>query len=182
MSSLHFPIRVPSELLEELSAVTGVFWSDSLGMEPFICEAIRAYMNPAPPPQQQAASASESGYQWKEVFLPEGTKLRASFDHEPYFAVVKGAEVRYGEHAISPSCFANLHGCGNRNAWKTIWLRLPDSDKWLLADVCRSAQKVAIGRLFEGKGTAAPPPIASEPVRAFSSKREATKHIRGNPR
>ncbi|WP_229417116.1 hypothetical protein [Massilia sp. Root418] len=49
---------------------------------------------------------------------------------------------------MSPSCFANLHGSGNRNAWKAIWLRFPGSDEWLLADVCRSARKAAIARLL----------------------------------
>jgi len=45
---------------------------------------------------------------------------------------------------MSPSQFANLRGSGNRNAWKAVWLRLPGSDEWLLADVCRSAWSKAI--------------------------------------
>lgn len=149
MSTFAFPIRVPADVLEELGAFTGHFWSDSLALEPFICEAIRNYMKkPAPAVSQQPATASEAGYQWKEVFLPEGTTLRAGFGRQPYFATVVGAEIKYGEHAISPSCFANLQGSGNRNAWKAIWLRLPGSEEWLLADVCRSAKKAAIGRLI----------------------------------
>ncbi|NGZ86475.1 hypothetical protein [Duganella aceris] len=147
-----FPIRVPDNLLVEMGKFTGLHWNDSFGMEPYVCEALRNYMKPAPPPQEQVASPSESGYQWKEVFLPEGTRLRASFDHQQYFAVVAGAEIKYGEHAISPSCFANLFGSGNRNAWKAVWLRLPGSTEWLLADVCRSARKAAIARLMEGDG------------------------------
>jgi len=51
---------------------------------------------------------------------------------------------------MSPSQFANLRGSGNRNAWKAVWLRLPGSDEWLLADVCRSARKMAIARLLGG--------------------------------
>ncbi|MFS2004054.1 hypothetical protein ACEN9F_10555 [Duganella sp. CT11-25] len=145
---LQFPIRVPSDVLEALGEFTGHFWSDSLSLEPFICDAIRAYMKPTPAVQQQPAAPSEAGYQWKELFLPEGTRLRASFGQKHYFAVVKGGEIKYGEHALSPSCFANLQGRGNRNAWKAIWLRLPGSDQWLLADVCRSARKAAIARLL----------------------------------
>ncbi|MQA40540.1 hypothetical protein, partial [Rugamonas aquatica] len=104
-----------------------------------------------PPPPQQPAELSEAGYQWKEVFLPEGTRLRASFGRQQYFATVAGAEIKYGKHAVSPSCFANLQGSGNRNAWKAIWLRLPGSDAWLLADVCRAARKAAIARLLAGE-------------------------------
>jgi hypothetical protein len=57
------------------------------------------------------------------VFLPEGTRLRACFGGHHYFAQVEGGEIKYGEHAMSPSRFANLQGSGNRNAWKarTRW-------------------------------------------------------------
>src|SRR5471032_983323 len=116
--SLQFPIRVPDDVLVELGEFTGNFWSDSLAQEPFVIEAIRNYINPAPPAPQQPAVAYGAGYQWKQVFLPEGTRLRASFDHQPYFATVVGAEIKYGEHAVSPSCFANLYGSGNRKRTK----------------------------------------------------------------
>ncbi|OFA03589.1 hypothetical protein [Duganella sp. HH101] len=149
--SLQFPIRVPDDVLLELGEFTGKFWSDTFGLEPFVCEAIRNYINPPPPPPQQPAALSETGYQWKEVFLPEGTRLRASFDRQQYFATVEGTEIKYGKHAVSPSCFANLQGSGNRNAWKAVWLRLPGSDAWLLADVCRAARKAAITRMLAGE-------------------------------
>ena len=102
MSSLWFPIRVPGELLEALGEHTGVFWSDSLRMEPFICEAIRGYMKPPPAVEQQPQAPSEAGYQWKQVFLPDGTRLRASFSGKSYFAVVEGAEIRHGDRSMSP--------------------------------------------------------------------------------
>ena len=151
-----FPIRVSDDLLVALGEFTGHHWNDSWGMEPFVAEALRNYMKPAPAVEEQATLPSDSGYQWKEVFLPEGTRLRASFDRKQYFAVVTGAEIKYGEHAISPSCFANLYGSGNRNAWKAVWLRLPGSTEWLLADVCRAARKAAITRLMEGRGQRQP--------------------------
>ena len=162
MSTFHFPIRVPAEMLEALGEFTGHFWSDTLSLEPFVCEALTNYMNPPPalqPQSTQSSEPSELGYQWKEVFLPEGTKLRASFGRQPYFATVRGAEIKYGEHAVSPSCFANLHGSGNRNAWKAVWLRLPGSDTWLLADTCRAVQKAAMMRLLAGETRPAPAPV-----------------------
>ncbi|HEY1147103.1 MAG TPA: hypothetical protein VGF27_00930 [Pseudoduganella sp.] len=134
MSTLHYPIRVPSDLLESLGEFTGECWSDSLALEPFICEAIRNYLRPAAAAQAQAqptaaSAASVSGYQWKQVFLPDGTRLRASFGGHNYFAQVEGGEIKYGEQAMSPSRFANLQGSGNRNAWKAIWLCLPGSQE-----------------------------------------------------
>ncbi|NVD72255.1 hypothetical protein HUX88_17110 [Duganella sp. BJB1802] len=175
--NLQFPIRVPDDVLVELGEFTGNFWSDSLAQEPFVIEAIRNYINPPPLAPQQPAAASEAGYQWKQVFLPEGTRLRASFGSKPYFATVVGAEIKYEGHAVSPSCFANLHGSGNRNAWKAVWLRLPGSSEWLLADVCRSARKAAIVRLHEGGAQADRDPAEGERAPAPPSARQpAARH------
>jgi len=176
-----FPIRVPDDMLVALGEFTGLRWNDSLGLEPFVCEAIRNYMQPPPAVQEQAAAPSESGYQWKEVFLPEGTRLRASFDHKQYFAVVAEAEIKYGEYAISPSCFANLYGSGNRNAWKAVWLRLPGSTEWLLADVCRSARKAAIARLMAGDADRGVQPSPAPQAPGKQPEKQAAKHAPPRP-
>jgi hypothetical protein len=168
MAICKLPVYVPSDVLEALGAHTGHFWSDR-ALEPIIADAILASIKPAPPAGQQPATAtdpaSDVGYQWKQLFLPEGTKLRASFGGQPYFAVVEGAQIKHGAHAVSPSCFANLQGSGNRNAWKAVWLRFPGSVEWLLADTCRAARKAAIARMFDAaepevKRPAAPPQAA----------------------
>ena len=157
MSSYDTPVFLPAEVLEALGEHTGRFWRDPL-LEPVICDAIRAWIKPAPAaPAQQPQAAFEAGYQWKQVFLPQGTKLRASFGGQPWFAVVEGAQITYDGVSISPSRFANLQGSGNRNAWKAIWLRLPGSEEWLLADVCRSVRQNAIARMFEGDAPTAKP-------------------------
>jgi hypothetical protein len=164
MSIVKLPIYVPSDVLEALGAHTGHFWSDR-ALEPIIADAILASIKPPPAAQQQQAAYSEAGYQWKQVFLPEGTRLRACFDHQPYFATVEGSEIKYEKHSVSPSCFANLHGSGNRNAWKAVWLRFPGSEEWLLADVCRSARKAAIARLLGENGQEARPSSRAAPRR-----------------
>ena len=164
--SIHtLPVHLPFETLQALGEFTGKWWSDTYNLEPFVCQAIDSFVKQAPAAKQapQAPQApSEAGYQWKQVFLPEGTRLRASFGKQPYYAMVEGAEIKYGERAVSPSCFANLQGSGNRNAWKAIWLRLPGSDEWLLADVCRSARKAAIARLLGGTVQAGHPSQENE--------------------
>jgi hypothetical protein len=152
------PVYIPVETLEALAKFTGNWWSDTFAMEPFILEAIDNYIKAPPAQQQQPAAPSEAGYQWKQVFLPEGTRLRACFAGQPYYATVEGAQIKYGEHAVSPSCFANLHGSGNRNAWKAVWLHLPGSEEWLLADVYRSARSAAIVRLLGNAVQADCPP------------------------
>jgi len=163
MSIYSGSVRIPVEVLQALSEHTGIFWS-SWEMEPVICKAIHAWMNPAPPPQQQAQEAArasgEAGYQWKQLFLPEGTRLRASFGGQHDFAVVTGSEIQHNEQPISPSRFANLRGSGNRNAWKAVWLRFPGGEQWLLADTCRATQKALISRLFQ-PAAQVPAPLAS---------------------
>jgi len=152
MNTYNCIIHLPPDVLEELGAHSGFFWPD-FQLEPIICDAIRAYISPAPAAPAGQAATVDDGYQWKQLFLPDGTRLRASFGRTHYFAVVQGAEIRYGEQAVSPSGFANLKGSGNRNAWKAVWLRFPGSELWVLADVCRAQHKAAIARLF-GANTA----------------------------
>lgn len=180
MQTLFHPIRVPADLLVSLGEFTGNFWSDGLALEPFICEAIRNYIQPAPAVQTQATAPTQAGYQWKQVFLPEGTRLRARFGGRSYFARVEGEEIKHGEQAMSPSRFANLQGSGNRNAWKAIWLCLPGSDEWLLADVCRSARKAAIARLLGDDVPAEQPPQARKrpKTKRHTAKRRAAKHLK----
>lgn len=173
--TIHRPMYLPSDLLQALGEHTGHFWSDP-AMEDIVCDAVRAWMKPAPATPQQAAAGGEAGYQWKEVYLPEGTRLRASFGRQPWFAVVEDAEIKYGEHAISSSCFANLYGSGNRNAWKAVWLRLPGSEEWLLADVCRSARKAAIARLLGAEiQKEAPPPHEKKAVACCQDHRKGKR-------
>ena len=159
MGIATFPFRLPNELMEEFGVFSGVHWC-GWEIESHICDAIRAYMKPQPAaqPQQAAVADGDTGYQWKQIFLPEGTRLRASFGRTPYFAVVQGNAIRCGEQSLSPSAFANLQGSGNRNAWKAVWLRFPGDQQWVLADTCRAQQKAAIAGHF---GVAAPRPATA---------------------
>ena len=152
MPYLNRTIYMPMELLQAFSQHTGLFWN-SIEIEGAICDAIAAAMQPqAAQPHDlpvECANGCDNGYQWKQVFLPEGTVLRASFDHQPYYAVVQGSEIRYGQYSLSPSAFANLQGSGNRNAWKAVWLRFPGYLDWVRADACRGVRQALTARLFE---------------------------------
>ncbi|MBY0240928.1 MAG: hypothetical protein K2X55_16570 [Burkholderiaceae bacterium] len=150
MSYIHRNIHMPTDLLMAFSKHTGLFWS-GIEIEGAICDALAAAMQP---PQAQAQSQTPgvdaaNGYQWKQIFLPEGTVLRASFGRQPYYAVVEGSEIKYGKFSLSPSAFANLQGSGNRNAWKAVWLRFPGFKDWVRADECRTMRLAVTARLFE---------------------------------
>lgn len=82
---------------------------------------------------------SESrGYSWKykdtHVFLPHGTELRMRYKDHYNYAHVEGDEILYKEQPVSPGALTKLITGSNRNAWKDIWLKLPDSKSWKLAD------------------------------------------------
>jgi hypothetical protein len=78
------------------------------------------------------------GFQWKNVFLPDGTNLRTSYHHTTEFAKVIGDSIRSDDgSSLTPSLFANRHAKG-RNAWRFIWLRFPGEEYWVRALDCRA--------------------------------------------
>jgi hypothetical protein len=77
------------------------------------------------------------GFQWKNVFLPDGTKLRTSYCESIEFAKVIGDHIVGDDGTrLTPSLFANRHARG-RNAWRFVWLRFPGDDYWSRAADCR---------------------------------------------
>ncbi|GGY41305.1 hypothetical protein [Pseudoduganella albidiflava] len=80
------------------------------------------------------------GFQWKTLFLPEGTILRTTYGQTAGFAKVGGDHIVSDDGAtLTPSQFANRHARG-RNAWRFIWLRFPGDDGWVRADNCRARE------------------------------------------
>lgn len=97
------------------------------------------------------------GYQWKTLFLPEGTELRATVEGETAYARVEGDDIRYRGRRVSPhQMLLDLGGKG-RNAWREVWVLLPGERKWLPASRLR--------RLAEGE----PPPRPVSPAEAMSA-------------
>ncbi|MFC0168982.1 hypothetical protein ACFFKC_12935 [Pseudoduganella danionis] len=78
------------------------------------------------------------GFQWKSVFLPDGTRLRTSYQHNVEFATVVSEQIVADDgQVLTPSQFANRQASA-RNAWRFVWLRLPAEDYWVRADQFRS--------------------------------------------
>lgn len=90
----------------------------------------------APLPSAPAPVASR-GYQWKDVFLPNGTELRTIYCGRSAYATVEDEQIISDSGPTTPSRLANRRGCGTRNAWQTVWLRLPGSTRWQRAADCR---------------------------------------------
>lgn len=77
------------------------------------------------------------GFQWKNVFLPDGTRLRATYQGVSEFAKVLDDRILSDDgESLTPSQFANRHANG-RNAWRFIWIRFPGDAHWIRAIDCR---------------------------------------------
>lgn len=98
--------------------------------------AIREWMTRNNP--ESFAMPATSGYQWKHLFLPNGTLLRTVFNGKNFHCLIEEDHIRYCGKKMSPSGFANAVGGVRRNAWKVIWILFPNTSMWKLAAALRT--------------------------------------------
>lgn len=91
---------------------------------------------------QAIALPSFSGYQWKNVFLPNGTVLRTVFNGTNFHCYVRDDSITYEGKQVSPSGFANAAGGMRRNAWKVVWVLFPNTSTWTLAGELRGKRRL----------------------------------------
>ncbi len=78
------------------------------------------------------------GYQWQNLFLPNGTQIRMTYGGEDSYAEVRHGRLFYGEESMSPSQFAGkVARYTNRNAWRDLYIKFPGEGSWKLADQLR---------------------------------------------
>ncbi|WP_256079128.1 hypothetical protein [Massilia sp. YIM B04103] len=77
------------------------------------------------------------GYQWKSLFLPEGSRLRMYCQHEYGYARVVGDQLIYQGRALTPNQFVTACSGGTRNAWRDLSVNFPGEKTWKLACVRR---------------------------------------------
>jgi hypothetical protein len=111
--------------------------ADKRNLGEIVEEALQAWLQKNACEDPAAAQAAARGYQWKSLFLPEGTCLRFEYRRQTYHAQVCGDAIVYRGRAYSPRQLL-LHITGSvRNAWREFWLRCPGDDRWHLADTRR---------------------------------------------
>lgn len=81
--------------------------------------------------------SSLHGYQWKSLFLPEGSRLRSWSYGEHNYAEVVGDQIIHNGRAVSPNQFARSFARSNRNAWSDLSVRRPGDKKWTVASRLR---------------------------------------------
>ncbi|HEY0062742.1 MAG TPA: hypothetical protein VGC21_11515 [Telluria sp.] len=88
-------------------------------------------------PERDSSHAKLRGYQWKWLFLPEGTRARIYCHAEHGEAVVVGDHLTLRGKKISPNQFACSAARGMRNAWRDLSLLLPGEKFWKPASLRR---------------------------------------------
>lgn len=131
----HIPLHLPNDVFLALTEHTGEGWYGPK-TEAALSELISNWIRntAAAPSLPQDAS---KGYQWKQLFLPNGTELRATFGGRSSYAKVQNEAILCDGEATTPSRLANARGCGTRNAWHNVWLKFPGEATWKLARRCR---------------------------------------------
>lgn len=133
LTSVPLPISIFMALCEHKSK-TGT----SQLVEEMAAEAVRDWLAAQEQRVRRAhAPAAMAGYQWKDVFLPHGTVLRAVMEGRSVHATVEGDTIVFNGQAVSPSRFVNTDGRTVRNAWTVVWLLFPQQSTWRRADDCR---------------------------------------------
>ena len=103
-----------------------------------VSKAIDYWMDNASWKPELLAASSARGYQWKTLFLPEGTEIRMQYKGAYSYAKVDGDDIIFMGKPISPATMANTVAGSARNAWRDIWIKRPTDREWRLADDCRS--------------------------------------------
>ncbi|WP_342118378.1 hypothetical protein [Pseudoduganella sp. OTU4001] len=124
----------PSTMLRLLHFVSTHSGAASAGET--AAQAIEDWLNRA---QQEGnkPTVRRRGYQWKTIFLPEGTQLRAWNRSNYAYAEVVGDEILHKGAPVSPHQFICACKGISRSAWAEIAILFPDADAWKVASACR---------------------------------------------
>jgi hypothetical protein len=131
------------------------------------CPQLRQTSAPSP----STATGSARGYQWKELFLPDGTDVRMRCGGDVHHARVSGDAIVYQGHRVSPRQLTLAIAGDGRNAWRDLSLRLPGEKRFQPASLLRHRARAGI----EPAEKAAPESPAATIAAAAASMSEALR-------
>lgn len=108
--------------------------------------------------------ANLRGYQWKSLFLPEGTVLRSWSYGDHNYARVEGDKIMHEGRSVSPNEFARLFARTARNAWFDLSVRRPGDKRFTMANVLRRELAKQEGATADKPNPAMPAAPPAAPV------------------
>jgi hypothetical protein len=146
-------LSIPSSTVRDLLN----FAADSGSLDAvaeFADQAIREWLACAKAPQSPQ-SGPKHGFQWKTLFLPEGTQLRVwSRENGSRYAEVVGDQIMHAGLPVTPNEFVRLQEGIPRNAWTEVSILMPGETAWKAAHIRRDELQRA------ARALRSPPPIA----------------------
>lgn len=130
--SVQLPTHTLLELIQRLERCTG-----SKDVSAAIASAVELWLTEQKQFPKKADPDGLHGYQWKCLFLPEGTVLRSWSYGEHNYARVEGDHIIHKGREVSPNQFARAFARSNRNAWDDLFIRRPGDKQFKLACVLR---------------------------------------------
>jgi hypothetical protein len=84
---------------------------------------------------EQPGEASEDGYTWGALYLPNGTELRAKYYGTIQLAIVLNGHLSFsGKSYSTPLQLAKAMRCrATHNAWRVLEIKLPGATEFLPA-------------------------------------------------
>ncbi|MCH8322636.1 MAG: hypothetical protein IIB64_06125 [Proteobacteria bacterium] len=81
----------------------------------------------------------EKGFQWKALFLPNGTLIKMPYKDQDFIAEVRHQFIHFaGKTYNSPSLLASrIASSTSRNAWRDFYIKRPKDDKFAPASFLR---------------------------------------------
>jgi len=130
--SVQLPTHTLLELIQRLERSSG-----SKDVSAAIASAVELWLTDQKQFPKKADPDGLHGYQWKCLFLPEGTVLRSWSYGEHNYARVEGDHIIHNGREVSPNQFARAFARSNRNAWDDLFIRRPGDKQFKLASILR---------------------------------------------
>ncbi|MYM88114.1 hypothetical protein GTP91_13110 [Rugamonas sp. FT82W] len=144
--SVQLPTDTLLKLIEKLRRRGG-----SQDLSEAMAQAIECWLSDPARFEPGADLSGIHGYQWKSLFLPEGTVLKSWSYGENNYARVEGDQIIHNGHAVSPNQFAQSFARSTRNAWRDLSIRRPGDKTY------KSAYRLRDELIAAAKASAATP-------------------------
>ncbi|NYE64121.1 hypothetical protein FHW58_005356 [Duganella sp. 1224] len=110
-------------------------------LSPAINSAIELWLREQTRLAKGCDPANIRGYQWKSLFLPEGTELRSWSYGDHNYARVVGDDILHKGRPTTPNQFAQSFARTTRNAWTDLSIKRPEDQHFKKACLLRAEIK-----------------------------------------